>query len=349
MNQVRLGIIGCGYWGPNLIRNFIELKESEVVVVADLDPSRLDTIRTRYHDTITTTDYHDLFTMNLDAVVIATPPSTHYLIARECLEQGLHTLIEKPMTLDSRHAEILIELAANRNLVLMVGHTFEFNPAVQAVKEIIDSGVLGKIYYVDTVRVNLGLFQNHLNVIWDLAPHDISILRYLLGTEPTQVSACGSAFILPNIHDLAYISLQFPDNVMAHIHVSWLDPNKVRQITIVGSKKMLVYDDVAPLEKIRIYDKSVTRLPYTNTFGDFELSYRYGDISIPHINFTEPLRIECQHFVVSIINGTPPKSDGHAGLQVVKVLELAERSLHSGYSQTAEQEKTNGYIPVRNK
>jgi predicted dehydrogenase len=345
MSQIRVGVIGCGYWGPNLIRNFVELKDSDVVIVADLDSSRLNTIKTRYNGIITTMNYRDLFKMSLDAVVVATPPSSHYAIARDCLEHGLHTLIEKPMTLNRRDAESLVELAAQKNLTLMAGHTFEYNAAVRTLKEIIDSGALGKIYYVDAVRVNLGLFQSQSSVIWDLAPHDVSILRYILGAEPIHVSACGSACILPGVYDLAYIYLQFPNNIMAHVHVSWLNPNKVRQITIVGSEKMLVYDDVEPLEKIRIYDKGVEKLPYTDTFGDFQLSYRYGDITIPHINFTEPLRIECQHFIDSIVSGTPPQSSGYDGLQVVKILELAERSLNSGTGQ----EKLNGYVPIYNR
>jgi predicted dehydrogenase len=345
MSQIRVGVIGCGYWGPNLIRNFVELKDSDVVIVADLDSSRLNTIKTRYNGIITTMNYRDLFKMSLDAVVVATPPSSHYAIARDCLEHGLHTLIEKPMTLNRRDAESLVELAAQKSLTLMVGHTFEYNAAVRTLKEIIDSGALGKIYYVDAVRVNLGLFQSQSSVIWDLAPHDVSILRYILGAEPIHVSACGSACILPGVHDLAYIYLQFPNNIMAHVHVSWLNPNKVRQITIVGSEKMLVYDDVEPLEKIRIYDKGVEKLPYTDSFGDFQLSYRYGDITIPHINFTEPLRIECQHFIDSIVSGTPPQSSGYDGLQVVKILELAERSLNSGTGQ----EKLNGYVPIYNR
>jgi predicted dehydrogenase len=343
-NQIRLGVIGCGYWGPNLIRNFVEFPGSEVVAAADLDSSRLDTIKTRYNSIITTTHYPDLFDMHLDAVIVATPPATHYAIGRDCLEHGLHTLVEKPMTLNRLDAERLVDLAAQKGLILMVGHTFEYNAAVRTLRQIIASGTLGDIYYVDAIRVNLGLFQRHSNVIWDLAPHDISILRYILGAEPVQVSANGSAHILPNVVDLAYINLEFPNNITAHVHVSWLNPSKVRQITVVGSQKMLVYDDVEPLEKIRIYDKGVDKLPYTESFGDFQLSYRYGDITIPHINFTEPLRNECQHFVESIIHGTQPQSSGYVGLQVVKILEMAEQSLNGA----AMQEKPNGYITVHN-
>ncbi|NDJ76219.1 MAG: Gfo/Idh/MocA family oxidoreductase [Chloroflexi bacterium] len=330
MYTLKIGVIGAGYWGPNLLRNFVEIPDADAIAVADLDEERLRFVKKRYPSLMVTQDYHDLFELGLDAVAIATPPSTHYAIARDCLEHGLHVLVEKPITLSSHDAEMLVELADQRNLTLMVGHTFAYNPAVRALKEIIDSGELGQVYYVDTVRVNLGLFQNQLNVLWDLAPHDISILRFILGAEPIAVGACGAACICSDIHDVAYLYLEFPDQVVAHSHISWLDPAKVRRITVVGSKKMLVYDDIEPLEKIRIYDKGIERLPHTDTFGDFQLNYRYGDIVIPNIRFTEPLRIECQDFIDSVVNHTPPVSDGNDGLQVVKILELADCSLQQG-------------------
>jgi predicted dehydrogenase len=346
MSHHKIGVIGCGYWGPNLIRNFVEIRDSEVVGVSDLNEGRLAFIKERYSDITTTSNYHDLFSMGLDAVVVATPPATHYPLARECLEHDLHVMVEKPLTLNSADAESLIEIAAQHERILMVGHTFEYNPAVRALKELIKSGELGDIYYIDAVRVNLGLFQNGLDVVWDLAPHDISILRYLLDSDPEVVSACGSASIFPEIHDVAYIYLKFPNNVVAHLHVSWLDPCKVRRITVVGSRKMLVYDDVEPLEKIRIYDKGVEKPPYTHTYSDFQLSYRHGDVVIPHLKFTEPLRVECTHFLESIENGTPPQSNGNSGLQVVKALEKAEQSLHC---QDSEKEGSYGYSPVYNR
>lgn len=215
----------------------------------------------------------------------------------------------------------------------MVGHTFEYNPAVRALRDLIQSGELGTIYYLDGVRANLGLFQRDLNVIWDLATHDISILLYVLGMEPTSVSAQGSACVIENIHDIAYVHLTFPQNILAHIRISWLDPCKVRRITVVGSRKMAVYDDVESLEKIRIYDKGVDVPPYTSTFEEFKLSYRYGDVVIPHVSHTEPLRIECNHFLESIINHTQPLSSGEVGWKVVKVLEAAEQSLGNGGNQ----------------
>ncbi len=331
MTPVRLAVIGCGYWGPNLIRNFVAIPDCDLVGVADLRRERLEHIQRLYPGVHVTEDYHELFAMGLDAVAVATPPASHFPITREALQHGLHALVEKPLTLSASHAQALVDLADECGLKLMVGHTFEYNPAVRKAKEIIDSGELGKIYYIDAVRVNLGLFQNDLNVIWDLAPHDISIARYLLGQDPLAVSASGGDFIFRDKHDVAYIALHFADGVMAHIQVSWLNPNKVRRTTIVGSKKMLVYDDVEPLEKIRIYDKGVERPPYTDTFDDFQCSYRYGDIVTPYISRAEPLRTQCQHFIDCVLGRErQPQSDGRVGLRVVQILEAADRSLLNG-------------------
>lgn len=333
MENLKVGAIGSGYWGPNLIRNFVELPGSDVVAVADFDQDRLASVKSRYPNVETTTRYQDFFEMDIDAVVVATPPETHYAIARDCLEHGKHVLVEKPLTLNSRDARELVDLANSRGLTLMVGHTFEYNAAVREIKRMVDSGELGEIYYVDAVRVNLGLFQTNSNVLWDLAPHDVSILRYILGMDPIAVRASGADCIMEGKHDLAYIYLQFPNNVVAHMHISWLDPRKVRRITIVGSQKMVVYDDIEPLEKIKIYDKGVDKLPYTNSFGDFQLSYRYGDVVVPHIRFTEPLRLECQDFVDSCRNHTEPVASGWDGMKVVEVLEVAERALESGCTE----------------
>jgi predicted dehydrogenase len=333
MDHINLGVIGCGYWGPNLLRNFVEIPTSDVVVAADLQAERLAHIKSRYPKVSATKDYRDFFAMQLDAAVVATPPATHFQIVRDCLQHDLHVLVEKPITLKSEHAEELVEIADKRGLTLMVGHTFEYNPAVQALKEIVESGDLGKIYYIDMVRVNLGLFQSDLNVLWDLAPHDISILQYILGHATISVSAQGAACIFEGKHDIIYLHLGFPDEVLAHIHMSWLDPCKVRRTTIVGSRKMAVYDDVETLEKIRIYDRGVETPPYTDTFGEFQCSYRYGDVVIPHIHFVEPLRIECQHFIECILNQIEPQSSGRVGLKVVEVLEAAERSLQNGGEQ----------------
>lgn len=339
MSQIKVGIIGSGYWGPNMIRNFAEIPSSQMVAVADLREDRLQSVKSRYPEIAVTQNYRDLFEMGLDAVVVATPPASHYTLARECLEQGLHVLVEKPLTLKSSHAEDLTRLADEKGLTLMVGHTFEYNAAVQALKGLIDSGELGDIYYINAVRVNLGLFNRSLNVLWDLAPHDISIVLYLLGHHNLTVSTQGSACVFDNVHDIAYLNMKFPNDVLAHVHVSWLDPCKIRRITVVGSKKMVVYDDIESLEKIKLYDKGVEQLPYTDTYGDFQCSYRYGSIVIPHIKFAEPLRQECQHFLDSIANKTEPRSSGRVGLNVVKVLEAADNSLkNNGEPQNIELE-----------
>jgi predicted dehydrogenase len=327
MTLLKVGVIGYGYWGPNLVRNFVESTLSEVVIVADLNKDRLAKVKSTYPQIIGTDNYKDLFEQHLDAVVIATPPTTHYPLAKECLEHGLHVLVEKPITLNSQHAKELIETSQKNALVLMVGHTFEYNAAVQTLKQLIESGELGEIYYADAARLNLGLFSRELNVLWDLAPHDISILLYILGQNPISVSAHGMPFVNQGIHDVVYMNLVFPGNVLAHIHVSWLDPCKVRRVTVVGSKKMVVYNDIESLEKIRIYDKGVEKPPYTNTYGDFQFSYRYGDVIIPNIRFTEPLQKECRHFLECIINHAEPLTGGQDGLQVVKIIETAQKSL----------------------
>jgi len=242
-------------------------------------------------------------------------------------------LVEKPLALASRDAQELVDLAEEHDRILMVGHTFVYNPAVHTLKEIINSGEIGHIHYVDAVRASLGLFQRDLNVLWDLAPHDISILLYILETDPMSVSTRGIACVQDGIEDVAYMSLVFPDNVLAHIHLSWLDPCKVRRITVVGSRKMVVYDDVESLEKVRIYDKGVEPPPYTNTFGDFQFAYRYGDITIPNIRFTEPLRLECNHFLECISTHKRPQTDGYNGLRVLQIIEAAEESLRNGGSE----------------
>lgn len=333
MNQTRLGVIGFGYWGPNLVRNLVELRSCELVAVADLLEDRLARIRSTYPNVATTTNYQDLFGMGLDGVVVATPPATHYRLASECLERGLNVLVEKPLTLNSQHAQNLISLSKSRGLVLMVGHTFEYNPAVRALKDMIHNDGLGRVYYIDSARLNLGLFQKGLNVLWDLAPHDISILLYILDSFPTSVSAVGTACVFDGVHDVVHLNLTFPDEIMVHLHLSWLDPRKVRRMTLVCSKKMVVYDDVASLEKIRVYDKGVELPPATDNFGDFQCSYRYGDVVVPYINFVEPLRLECSHFLECIQNHCQPLTDGWDGLKVVRILEAAERSLQRGGSQ----------------
>ncbi len=333
MEKLRVGIIGFGYWGPNLARNFHEMAASDLVAIADIKQERLKRAQALYPSICLETDYRQLFQAGLDAAVVSTPPATHYSVTKECLEHGLHVLVEKPITLNSQEAQNLIDLAHDRDLTLMVGHTFEYNSAVIALKKYIESGELGDIYYIDTARLNLGLFQRDSNVLWDLAPHDISILLYLLGQYPSAVSANGMSCVFDGIFDVAYLNLSFPNQIPAFVHVSWLDPCKVRRVTVVGSKKMIVYNDVENEQKLRIYDKGVEAPPYTNGFGEFQCNYRSGDILIPNIRMIEPLRQECQHFLDCIVQHTQPCSCGEDGLRVVKILETAQHSMLNGCVQ----------------
>jgi predicted dehydrogenase len=325
---LKVGAIGCGYWGPNLIRNFVELPETALVAVADLDRSRLDHIQTRHPGIeFVTQRYEDLFDRGLDAVIVSTPPQTHFEIVRACLEQGLHVLVEKPMTTNSEDARRLVDLANERGLVLMVGHTFEYNSAVWALRDMVRSGDLGEIRYIDTVRVGLGLFHPSLNVVWDLAPHDISILIHVLEEVPETVYAKGLASVQPSIEDVAYMMLEFPSGIMAHTRMSWLDPCKTRRITVVGSSKMAVYNDVATDEKIKIYDKRVDAIGPTDTWAEFQFDYHHGSVISPHLDFEEPLRLEARHFARCVTENEIPMTDGANGLQVVQVIEAAQRSL----------------------
>ncbi|HSK90957.1 MAG TPA: Gfo/Idh/MocA family oxidoreductase, partial [Euzebyales bacterium] len=297
MKRLNVGAIGCGYWGPNLIRNCIEIPEVSLEAVADLDWERLRHIQTRYPGIpLVTDDYTQMFDAGLDAVVVSTPPETHHTIVAACIEQGLHVLVEKPLATTSADARHLIELAERHGRRLMVGHTFEYNPAVRALREVVASGDLGSIHYIDAVRVGLGLFHPTLNVIWDLAPHDVSILIHILGEMPTQVSTRGIACVQRAIEDVAYITLTFPSGILAHVRLSWLDPQKTRRITVVGRKKMIVYDDVEAHEKLKVYDKRVDTIRRTDTFGEFQFAYHYGSVVSPYVHFEEPLRLELLHF-----------------------------------------------------
>ncbi len=328
MDKLRIGVIGCGYWGPNLIRNFIELPTAELVIIADLQKENLDRMIRRFPQiTQTTQNYKDLFDLDLDAIVVATPPQTHTKLVTDCLQSGHHVLVEKPITLNAQEAESLIHIAAENGRILMVGHTFEYNTSVRILKQMIDSGELGDIYYIDAVRASLGLFQTHANVLWDLAPHDISIFHYLLGETALSVSARGADCVGTGIESVGYATLKFPNNVLAHIRASWLDPSKTRRITVVGSEKMVIYDDVEPLEKIRVYDKGVKAIRHTDTYGEFHFAYHYGDITTPYIRHEEPLRVQCNHFLDCIRKGETPATDGYNGLQVVRVLEAIDESL----------------------
>jgi len=333
METIRVGVIGCGYWGPNLIRNFDRIEGAEVRWICDKNESRLrEVIRElRLHHTRATEDYRRLIEdRELDAVAIATPVSTHYPIARDALEAEKHVLVEKPLTRRAEESRRLIERAREKDRILMVDHTFEFSAPVIRLKELIERGELGTILYINSVRVNLGLFQEDITVLWDLAPHDLSIVNCLLGRPPLKVSAQGMAHIDKKLEDVAFLTVYYDRDIMAHFHISWLDPCKIRRMTIVGDRKMAVYDDMDANEPLRIFDKGVTKQPYFTDYGEFKLHYRFGDVFSPRINIVEPLKLVCSHFLECIRNGATPRSDGLSGLRVVEIIEAAERSLKAG-------------------
>ncbi len=331
-----IGIIGCGYWGPNLLRNFAENEVSDLRWMCDLDAKRLETLRRRYPAAQTTSDYKQLFAdPQLDAVVIATPVATHFQFSREALRSGKHVLVEKPFTASVCEAEELIELAEQNGLTLMVDHTFVYTGAVRKIKEMVERGELGDLLYFDSVRINLGLFQRDLNVVWDLAPHDFSIMDFILARQPEAVTATGSCHIEHGIENIAYVMLKFSDQFIAHFHFNWLAPVKIRRTLIAGSLKMVVYDDIEPTEKIRVYDKGVTanRLDASATKEDAYrtlVSYRTGDVWVPKLDSTEALRHVCQDFLDAIVKSRPPLTDGRAGLRVVRLLEAAQQSIKQG-------------------
>jgi predicted dehydrogenase len=327
--SLRVGVIGCGYWGPQVIRNFHEMLEAELVVVAEKRLDRADYVRRLYPAIETVSDHHALLRADIDCVVVATPIHTHYELARDALLAGKHVLVEKPLTGSLADALDLMNLAQERNRVLMVGHTFLYNPAVQALRKLVDDGELGRIYYVDAARLNLGQFHSHVDVMWDLAPHDVSIFLYVLQRAPVMVSARGSVCVQPGIHDVAYIELELEGGIRTQIHVSWLDPCKVRRLTIVGDQKMAVYNDVSLTEKIRIYDTGVEP-PIADNFGEFQHSYRHGQMVVPYVPWQEPLRLQCEHFLQSVRTGATPLTAAAQGVAVVAVLEAASLSLANG-------------------
>jgi predicted dehydrogenase len=326
--QLKIGVIGCGYWGPNLARNLRSLTDCNLKMMSDLNEQRLGHLKSLYPEIEGVTDYRHLLNgSGLDAIVIATPVKSHYPLAKACLQAGKHTFIEKPMALSSVECEELIEIARRKGLVLMVGHTFLYSPAVRKIKEIVDNGDIGEIRYICARRLNLGLFQKDINVAWDLAPHDISIALHIMGEMPLSVNCRGSAHVTPGIEDVTTMCLTFPKQRTAIIHSSWLDPRKVREMTIVGSRRMIVYDDVATLEKIRIFDARVERPPHYDTFAEFHYAYHYGDVYAPYIKQEEPLKTEMQHFLDCIRQGTKPLTDGIQGLDLVRILEASSESL----------------------
>lgn len=330
--MIQLAVIGAGYWGPNLIRNFNQIPSAHVAYVCDLDATKLAPLGTQYPTLATTRDYREaLSDPQVDAVVVATPVSTHRALALDALRAGKHVLVEKPLAATTAAAREIDETARVMERVLMVGHTFIYNPAVAKVQEYIERGALGEIYYIDSSRVNLGLHQFDINVIWDLAPHDISIILYWLGKHPLRVSARGNSYTQDQIEDVAFITLEFADKIMAHIHVSWMSPAKLRRTTVVGSKQMVVYDDLEAAEKVKLYDMGVERLAMNaDTRAELQRTYRVGDVVSPRLDVVEPLRVECKHFIDCIVEGKTPRTNGDAGIAVVQVLEAATRSLREG-------------------
>jgi predicted dehydrogenase len=331
-----VGVIGCGYWGPNLIRNFVENERATVRWICDVDAERLREIGRRYPAARQTTERAHLFAdPELDAVVIVTPVATHYQFAKEALLAGKHVLVEKPFTASVGQGAELVHLAEARGLTLMLDHTFVYTGAVRKIKEIVTSGEIGDLLYFDSVRVNLGLFQRDLNVVWDLAPHDLSIMDFIVGREPIALTATGSCHIERGIENIAYVMLRFADQFIAHFHFNWLAPVKLRRTLIAGSRKMIVYDDIEPTEKVRVYDKGVTA-SRIETATDKEaayrtlVSYRTGDVWVPKLDSTEALTHVCAEFLDAIRHKRRPLTDGAAGLRVVRLLEAAQESINQG-------------------
>jgi predicted dehydrogenase len=325
--EVSVGIVGCGYWGPLLIRNFVNLPNCNVAV-CDANEARLKHVKGLYPSLRCVTDYNKfLGEFDLDAIVIATPVKSHYLLAKASLLAGKHTFIEKPMAASSAECEELIELARSRGLILMVDHTFLYSAAVRKIGEIVNAGDIGDIRYINSRRLNLGLFQKDINVAWDLAPHDISIILHVLGEFPISVNCQGNAHVTADVEDVTNMSLLFRHKRFATIQSSWLEPRKVREMTIVGSRRMIVYDDLQTHEKIKVYDVRVERPPHYDTFAEFQYSYHYGDSYIPHLQQEEPLKAVCYHFLECIESGCAPFTAGRAGYELVRILEAASASL----------------------
>jgi predicted dehydrogenase len=329
--QITIGVIGCGHWGPNHIRSFSSIPQSRVVAAADPDKRRLQELKKTYPTVHFSEDYRDVVrNKSIDAIVIATPTSLHTKIARAALEAGKHVLVEKPLCTSASEGDSLVRLARKNRRVLMVGQVFLFNNGILKLKELLDFGDLGKIYYIGSTRTNLGPIRQDVNAVFDLASHDISIFNFLLGSRPSEVSAVGQAFLQEGVEDLAFISMRYPNKVIGRIHVSWLDPRKVREITIVGDRKMVTWDDLAIVGPVQIYDKGVIREPYYEDYGHFHLLAREGDVVIPRVKQEEPLKNQSRHFLAAIERGKIEISNGEDGLNVVRVLEAVQESLAKG-------------------
>jgi predicted dehydrogenase len=324
--MIRVGVIGYGYWGPNIVRNLHGLESTQVEMICDKSPGARARAKKAYPGIKTVSDANELLTSpQVDAVAVITPVWTHYELAKKALENGKHVFVEKPFTSSVAQATELVELAARKKLIIMVDHTFLFTGVVRKIREFIEGGVLGDLYYYDSLRVNLGLFQHDVSVLWDLAPHDLSIMDYLIKGDPEAIVATGETH-LNGVEDVAYLTLYFPRNVIAHINVNWLSPVKIRTTLVGGQKKMLVWNDLVADEKLRVYDKGV-KITSGEGLRDVLVSYRTGDMWAPQIEQSEALRVELDYFADCIKNGKSPFNDGHAGLRIVKMLEAAERSI----------------------
>ena len=332
--MVTVGVIGCGHWGPNHIRIFSQITNSKALMCADLDEGRLNAIQRLFPETTTTEDYKEILkNPKIDAVCIATPTNTHYKFSKEALEHDKHVLCEKPLAVTPEECLELKSLAEKKHKSLMVGHVFIFNPGIVQLKKYVQKGELGKIQYAHSERTNLGPFRYDVNALWDLAPHDISIFNYLFDSMPVNVSARGQKCLGTSLEDLAFVSLEYPQNILVNIHVSWLDPKKIRQITVVGDQKMVVWNDLDNVGPISLYDKHVERTAnYYETYGEFQLLSRIGNITIPNIAFDEPLKVEAQYFIDCLEKKNPPAlADAQKGYEVVKTLCAVQQSMdHNG-------------------
>jgi predicted dehydrogenase len=325
---VGIGVIGYGYWGPNLVRNFANSESSRLIAVSDLDPAKLAVSKRLYPQIVTTANFrHLLQHPQIDAVAVATPVHTHFDLALAALRAGKHVLVEKPLATSSDQVRLLIDEADRRNLTLMVDHTFLYTPAVQKIRELLLENVLGDIYYYDSIRSSLGLFQSDVNVVWDLAVHDISIIQYILNEEPVAVSATGASHVAGSPENMAHITLFFQSSCVAHVNVNWLSPKKIRQTFIGGSRKMIVYDDGEPTEKIKVYDKGITLNGSPDNLQQLRIGYRAGDMWAPHISTKEALQTEVEHFSDCVLHRKTPLSSAALGLRVVEILEAASRSI----------------------
>ena len=356
---VSMGIVGCGYWGPLLVRNFRGLADCNLKAVCDMNEARLKHVKGLYPDLEGVTDYQRFLNdLALNAIVIATPVKDHYSLAKASLLAGKHTFIEKPMASSSAECEELIEIADTKGVVLMIDHTFLYSSPVRKIVEIVEAGDIGDIRYINSRRLNLGLFQKDVNVAWDLAPHDISIILHILGEFPIAVNCQGNAHVTAHIEDVTNMSLYFRHKRFATIQSSWLEPRKIREMTIVGTRRMIVYDDLQTHEKIKVYDVRVERPPHYDTFAEFQYSYHYGDSYIPYIHQEEPLKTVCQHFIDCINTGDRPATGGREGLELVRILEAASTSLKAngapvmfprsdGLGSTSEREKAETVLHVK--